>query len=76
MTEQYFVHSRDAYLAEKKNPKALGEAIVKVLGNEKLRKKLANNGLGFLDRYGFRNEVIRKKILEVFRNVTTPPARN
>lgn len=69
MTERFFVHKKDAYLVEKKNPKQLGESIVKLLNDKKLRKKLPNNGLRFLDGYGFRNKVIKEKIMKIFNEV-------
>ena len=69
MTEKFFVHEKEAYLVEKKNPKELGDSIIKLIENSKLRKKLSQNGLKFLDIYGFRNKVIREKIMEVFDEV-------
>ena len=69
MTEKFFVHGQDAYLIEKKNPKALGEGIIKLLEDSKLRKELSQNGLKFLDRYGFRNKIIRDKVMKVFDEV-------
>ena len=73
MTEKYFVHCRDAYLAEKRNPKALGDAVASLLNNQKLRKKISRNGLKFLDRNGFRNKVAMEKVMEVFENVVRSP---
>lgn len=69
MTEKFFIHNQDAHLVEKKNPKALGNAVIIMLKNAKLRKRLSENGLKFLDRYGFRNRIIREKIIEVINNV-------
>jgi len=69
MTEKFFVHGQYAYLVEKKNPKELGESIVKLLKDGKLKKRLSQNGLKFLDRYGFRNRIIREKIMKVFEGV-------
>lgn len=69
MTEKFFVHNQDAHLVGKKNPKALGNAIASLLNNAKLKKRLSENGLKFLDRYGFRNKIIREKIIEVLNNV-------
>lgn len=65
-TEKYFAHNKYAYLVEKQNPKALGEAIAYLLKNTGLRKKLSTNGLVFLEKYGFRKNVIRKKIMNLF----------
>ena len=70
MTEKFFVHCQDAYLVEKKNPEALADGIIRLLEDSKLRKKLSQNGLKFLDRYGFRNKIIRGKIMKVFDKVT------
>ena len=70
MTKKFFVHKQDAYLVEKKNPKALGDAIIKVLGESKLRKKLSENGMEFLERYGFRNRAIRQKIVKTLKTVS------
>ena len=68
MTEEFFTHQKYAYLVEKKTPKALGEAIAYLLENQKLRKKLAQNGSRFLEKYGFRNKVIIKKIMKTFND--------
>jgi glycosyltransferase EpsD len=70
MTKKFFAHKKDAYLVEKKNPKALGDAIIKMLGEPKLRKNLSENGLEFLERYGFRNKVIRQKIMKTLKTVS------
>lgn len=69
MTEKYFMHGKDAYLAEKKKPKALGEAIAGLLENKSLRKRLSCNGLKFLDKHEFRNKAIRQKIIKLFNDV-------
>ena len=75
MTEKFFVHGQDAYLVEKKNPKQLGESIANLLDNPKLRKKLSENGLKFLDRYGFRNKIIIKKLMKVFDEIIKDHAK-
>mgnify|MGYP001574676538 CR=1 FL=1 len=69
-TDKFFIHKQDAYLVEKRNPKLLGFAIADLLKNKKLRKKLSINGLKFLDRYEFRNKIIIKKLMDVFKEVT------
>ncbi len=69
MTEKFFIHKKDGYLVEKKNPELLGESIAKLLKDKNLRKKLSENGMKFLDRYGFRNKIIREKIMKVFNNI-------
>ena len=69
MTEKFFVDKQDAYLVEKKNPEMLGFAIADLLKNKKLREKLSQNGLKFLDRDGFRNKIIREKIMKVLNDV-------
>ena len=69
VTENFFIHQKDAYLVEKKNPEMLGEAIANLINNTKLRKKLSENGLKFLERYGFKNKIIREKIMKVLNNV-------
>ena len=69
VTEKYFIHGKDAYLVEKKNPKALGNAITKMLQNQRLRNKISQNSLNFLDRHGFRNRVIIKKIKNTLKEV-------
>ena len=68
-TEKFFVHGRDAFLVEKKSPEILAKAIVGMLKDAKLRKKLSENGLKFLYRHGFRNKVIRKNIIGLFKRV-------
>ena len=67
MTEKFFVHGRDSYLVEKKNPELLGKSIANLLDNAKLRKKLSKNGLKFLERHGFRNRVITKNIMRTLK---------
>ena len=69
MTEKFFVHKQDAYLVEKKNPRLLAKAIVDLLNNKNLRMKLSQNGLKFLDKYEFRNKIIKQKILKVFKSI-------
>ncbi len=69
MTEQFFIHKQDAYLVEEKNPKLLGEAIVDLLKDKNLRKKLSQNGLMFLEKYEFRNKAIIKKIANTLKSV-------
>lgn len=66
ITEKFFIHKKYAYLVEKKNPKELGEAVISLLEDEKLRNKLSKNGLEFLEKYGFRNKVIINKIMKTF----------
>lgn len=69
VTEKFFVHNKDAYLVEKKNPELLGKGIINLQQNPKLRKKISENGLKFLERYGFRNKISRDKMLKVFKEV-------
>ena len=69
MTEKYFIHKKYAYLAEKKNPEEIGNAVAEMLINDKLRKNLSENGMGFLEKNGFRNKVIRKRLMKVFAGV-------
>lgn len=70
MTEKFFFHKNDAYLVEKKNPESLGKAITELLKDLKLRKKLSENGLKFLEKYEFRNEAIRQKITKILKEVS------
>lgn len=70
MTEKFFTHREYAYLAEKKNPRDLGKAIADLLENKKLRKKLSENGMKFLEKYEFRNKAIISKILATLRSVS------
>ncbi|MBI2135133.1 glycosyltransferase family 4 protein [Candidatus Woesearchaeota archaeon] len=65
-TEKYFIHNKYAYLVEKQNPKALGEAIAYLLKNTGVRKKLASNGMDFLEKYRFRKNAIRNKMMGAF----------
>ena len=68
MTEKFFVHGKDAYLVERKKPRLLGEAIVNLLKDKNLRKKISLNGLKFLDKYEFRNRAIINKIIKTLKN--------
>src|SRR3989338_2328096 len=76
MTEKYFVHCRDTYLVDKKNPKLLGESIVELLNDKNLRQKLSKNGLEFLDKYEFRNQAIINKIIKILKNSIIVKATN
>ena len=67
MTEQFFIHKQDAYLVEKKNPKLLGKAIIDLLKDKNLRKKLSQNELMFLEKYEFRNKAIINKIINTLK---------
>ena len=68
-TEKFFVHEKDAFLIEKRSPEMLAKAIAALLKDAKLRKKLSENGLKFLDRHGFRNKVVREKIIKTFKEL-------
>jgi glycosyltransferase involved in cell wall biosynthesis len=68
LTEKFFVHGKDAYLVRKKNPEELENAIIKMLKAKNLRNKLSKNGLKFLERYGFRNRIIKDKILGILNS--------
>ena len=69
MTEKFFVHKQDAYLVQKQNPKELGNAIAGLLKDAKLRQKLAKNGTNFLERYKFRNSMVKDKIVAALKSV-------
>ena len=69
MTEKYFTHGKYAYLAEKKNHGEIGNAVAELLINDKLRKNLSENGMEFLEKNGFRNKVIRERLMKVFNDV-------
>ena len=69
LTEKFFIHGKDAYLVKKKNPEELGNAIITMLNKPIIRKKLSGNGLKFLEKYGFRNRIIKDKIVGVLNSV-------
>jgi glycosyltransferase involved in cell wall biosynthesis len=69
MTEQFFIHKKDAYLVEKQNPSALGHAIISLLKNKALRAKLSTGGMKFLERYKFRNSIVRDKMMAALKSV-------
>ena len=69
VTEKFFIHKKDAYLVNKKNPEDLAKGVIDLLRDVKLRKKLSENSLKFLGRYGFKNKIIKEKIMKALKDV-------
>ena len=68
VTEKFFIHKKDAYLVNKKNPEDLAKGVIAILRDMNLRKRLSENSLKFLGRYGFRNKIIREKIMKALKD--------
>jgi len=68
-TPKVFKHKHYAYLVPCKNPKALADAIILLLKNKKLRKKLSSNGRKFIKEHGFAKEHIVKETCRVYKSL-------
>ena len=52
-TEKTFTHMKNCYLVKPKNPRETADAIVALLNDKMLRKKLGDNGIKLLKEKGF-----------------------
>lgn len=69
MTQKFFTHKKDSYLIPAKDERALGNAIVTLIKNPTLRKKIIKGSKSFLRNNGFSEEVIIKKINDVYNEI-------
>ena len=70
MTEDYFTHNKDSYLIPRKDPKALADAILKMLDSASLRNRLVRGGKEFLRKNGFDKEVIQMQLENLYASLT------
>ena len=73
-TEKIFTHKKDSYLVRPKNPRETADAVIELLIDKELSKKLSENGIKLLKKHKFtRNEVINglnslyKKLIEKYK---------
>jgi glycosyltransferase involved in cell wall biosynthesis len=73
-TERHLMHGETAYLIEKKNPKALAEAILHLLSNKEMCLKLAQNGRRLVqERFDIRQS--GKQIRELYSHMLSRKIR-
>jgi len=68
-TSKCFVHREYAYIIPPKNERGLTKAILELLEDTNLRKKLAANGKQFLTKMGFSKSIIIQKTIEAYENL-------
>ena len=73
LTEKYLVHKKTAYLIPTRNEVELANAILYLLEQKKLRKKLSKSALGLIEELGFSEKNIVKNIMKVYRRVMIKP---
>ena len=66
-TKENFAHKKYAYLVPDNDPKALADAILYLLKNNKLRKLLSKNGPLLIKKLGFEKKTIVEKTLKLYR---------
>ncbi|MAG47644.1 hypothetical protein CL617_03485 [archaeon] len=57
-TEEIFTHKKDCYLVNPKKPKEAADAVIELLNDENLRKKLSENGYKLLKKHGFTRDAV------------------
>lgn len=67
-TSKFLKHKKNCYLIEPQNPKELSQAIIKLIENSKLRKKIAENGKILVEK-SFSFNKIAEKAKKIYRNV-------
>ncbi len=67
-TEKTFTHKFDTYLVPVKDPKATADGIIELLEDEKLRKKLGENGIKLLEKEGYTREKIMNDLNSLYNN--------
>ncbi|HZX44975.1 MAG TPA: glycosyltransferase family 4 protein [Candidatus Nanoarchaeia archaeon] len=70
-TKKFFTHRKDCYLVKSRDEKELANAIITLLLEQDLRRKIALNGLKFLDNNKFNNSQIIKGYQAVYKSVFT-----
>mgnify|MGYP001618596310 FL=1 len=66
---RYYRHKEYAYLIPKEDPAALADAILVLLKNDRLRRKLAKNGPKFLEEFGFKKDIVVKQTIELYKKL-------
>ena len=65
----YYRHKEYAYLIPKEDHNALANAVLVLLKDKILRKKLAKNGPKFLEEFGFKKEIVVKQTIDLYNNL-------
>lgn len=68
-TDRIFTHLEDAYLVHSKDENSLASAILVLLNNKNLRKKISNNGKIILEKNNLKNDLIVEKTIQLYKNV-------
>lgn len=68
-TSEAFPHESCAYLIPPRDPRALADAVLTLMENDGLRRRLAQAGDGCLARLGFKREVVVEQTLAMYRDV-------
>ena len=68
-TKKTFTHKLDTYLVPVKNPKATADGIVELLENEKLRKKIGENGIKLLKKEGYTRDRIMNDLNSLYKKL-------
>ncbi len=66
---KYYRHKEYAYLIQKENPDELANAILTLIKDDSLRRKLSKNGSNFLKEFGFEKEVVIKETIEIYKRL-------
>ena len=70
-TDKKFTHLENAYLIKSKDEKALASAILTLLDNKNLRKKISNNGKIILEKNNLKNDLIVEKTIQLYKNISS-----
>jgi glycosyltransferase involved in cell wall biosynthesis len=70
---KYYRHKEYAYLIPKENPLELANAILTLIKDDSLRRKLSKNGLKFLKEFGFEKEIVIKQTIEIYKKLINEP---
>ena len=66
---KYYRHKEYAYLIQKENPAELANAILTLLKDDSLRRKLSKNGSKFLKEFSFEKEIVVKQTIEIYKKL-------
>ena len=70
-TSKFFSHRENCIMVPKENPKELANAVLKLLGDEKLSGKIAARGKELAERLGFSREKILNGWLSIYSKVVS-----
>ncbi len=65
----YYRHKEYAYLIPKEGPNALADAVLVLLKDKVLRKKLSENGPKFLDEFGFKKDIVIEQTIDLYKKL-------